>query len=71
LLPANPPFTRQLTRPERPGPIARLQDPELTTRVREALGAGRFDQVFAAGSGLSQRQAATAAREHSTGAPAS
>ena len=52
-------------------PIARPQDPQLATRVREALGADRFDQVFAAGSGLSQRQAVAAVREHSTGAPAS
>ena len=52
-------------------PIARPQNPQLATRARETLGADRFDQVFAVGFGLSQRQAAAAAREHSTSAPAS
>jgi predicted ATPase len=52
-------------------PIARPQDPQLATRVREALDADRFDQLFAAGSRLSQRQAAAAIREHNAGAPAS
>ena len=36
-------------------------DPELAAQVRQALGEDRFDQVFAAGSRLSQREAVAAA----------
>ena len=36
---------------------------ELVARVREALGADRFDELFAAGSRLNRREAVAAARE--------
>jgi hypothetical protein len=42
---------------------SQLREPgELVSHVREALGAARFDQVFAAGARLNQRDAAAAAR---------
>lgn len=43
-------------------PVHRRGESDLVTRVRHALGADRFDRVFAAGSELSQREAVAAAR---------
>jgi len=43
-------------------PILRPGDADLVAQVRQALGADRFDQVFAAGARLTQREAVTAAR---------
>ena len=48
-------------------PTLRHAEAELTTQLRQTLGAEQFDQAFSAGSGLSQREAVTAARSrHST-----
>ena len=44
-------------------PILRQAEAELVAQVRQALGAGRFDQVFAAGARLTQREAVAAARD--------
>ena len=44
-------------------PILRRGEAELVAQVRQALGTGRFDQVFAAGSRLTQRDAVAAARD--------
>jgi hypothetical protein len=55
-------------------PMLRQGEAELVTRIRQPLGADRFDQAFAAGTRLSQRDAVAAARDRSgggTGAPAS
>ena len=42
------------------------------TRIREALGQDRFDELFAAGSRLNQQDAVTAARDrHGEGVRAS
>jgi len=38
---------------------------ELEARVRQALGTKRFDELSAAGAGLSQREAATAVKDTS------
>jgi hypothetical protein len=46
----------------RPWPVLRSGEDELTDRIRQALGADRFDQVFASGAQLSQRAAAAAVR---------
>jgi tetratricopeptide (TPR) repeat protein len=43
-------------------PTLRPAEAEQTAQLRQALGAERFDQAFSAGSGLSQREAVTAAR---------
>jgi len=43
-------------------PTLRPAEAELVTEVRQMLGAERFDQAFSSGSGLSQREAVTAAR---------
>jgi len=43
-------------------PVLRRGEDELTDRIRQALGADRFDQVFASGARLSQREAAAAVR---------
>ena len=44
-------------------PILRPEEAEVVAQVRQALGAGRFDQVFAAGARLTQREAVAAARD--------
>jgi hypothetical protein len=43
-------------------PTLRHAEAELVAQLRQTLGAERFDQAFSAGSGLSQRDAVTAAR---------
>ena len=43
-------------------PMLRRGEAELVAQVRQTLGADRFDQAFAAGSGLSQREAVAAVR---------
>ena len=43
-------------------PTLRHAEAELVAQLRQTLGAERFDQAFSAGSGLSQREAVTAAR---------
>ena len=43
-------------------PTLRYAEAELVARLRQTLGAERFDQAFSAGSGLSQREAVTDAR---------
>jgi predicted ATPase len=43
-------------------PTLRHAEAELVAQLRQMLGAERFDQAFSAGSGLSQREAVTAAR---------
>jgi tetratricopeptide (TPR) repeat protein len=49
-------------------PMLRRGEAELVTQIRQALGAERFDQVFASGAGLSQREAAAAVRRRPEGA---
>jgi predicted ATPase len=44
---------------------------DLATQIRQALGADRFDQVYAAGVRLSRREAMAAARDQRTGTRAS
>jgi predicted ATPase len=44
-------------------PLLRRGEAELIAQVRQALGADRFDQVFAAGSRLSQQEAVAAIRD--------
>jgi predicted ATPase/class 3 adenylate cyclase len=44
-------------------PILRPEEAKVVAEVRQALGAGRFDQVFAAGARLTQREAVAAARD--------
>ena len=44
-------------------PILRQAETELVTQVRQALGAGRFGQVFAAGSRLTQQEAVAAVED--------
>jgi len=44
-------------------PVLRQGDAELAAKVRQALGPGRFDQVFAAGTRLTQQEAVAAARD--------
>ena len=44
-------------------PLLRRGGAELTAQLREALGADRFDQVYAAGSRLNQREAVAAVRD--------
>jgi len=43
-------------------PILRRGEADLTAQIRQALGTERFDQAFASGSRLSQREAAAAVR---------
>jgi hypothetical protein len=38
-------------------PLLRRMEADLVAQIRQGLGAGRFDQVFSAGSWLTQRQA--------------
>jgi predicted ATPase len=42
-------------------PLARQVEADLVARVRQRLGAGRFDEAFSAGSALNQREAAAKA----------
>jgi hypothetical protein len=44
-------------------PLLRRGEAELVAQVRQALGADRFDQVYAAGSRLSQQEAVAAVRD--------
>ena len=44
-------------------PHLRLVEAELVAQVRQKLGAGRFDQAFTAGSGLTQREAVAIVRD--------
>ena len=50
-------------------PILRPGEAELVAQVRQALGADRFDQVFATGARLTQREAVAAARAGTAPAP--
>jgi len=43
-------------------PVPRRGEAEVADQIREALGADRFDQAFAAGSRLNRREAVAAAR---------
>ena len=53
-------------------PALRRGEDELRTRIREALGPDRFEDVFAAGTELTQREAIAVARDlHAAGAPSS
>jgi hypothetical protein len=51
-------------------PMLRRGEAKLVTQIRQAVGADRFDQLYAAGSRLNQRQAVAAVRDRH-GAPAS
>jgi hypothetical protein len=44
-------------------PLLRREEAELVAQVRQALGADRFDQLYAAGSPLSQQEAVAAVRD--------
>ena len=44
-------------------PMLRPTETELTAQLRQVLGADRFDQAFAAGSRLNQREAVAAVRD--------
>ena len=44
-------------------PHLRQVEAELVAQVRQRLGAGRFDQAFTAGSGLTQREAVAIVRD--------
>jgi predicted ATPase len=48
-------------------PMLRQGETELAAQIRQTLGASRFDQVYAAGARLNQRQAAAAARDQCAG----
>jgi predicted ATPase len=52
-------------------PEPRRGEADLATQLRQALGAGRFDQVHAAGARLSRREAVAAARDQRTATRAS
>jgi hypothetical protein len=45
-------------------PAERRQEADVTAQIRQALGAGRFDQAHAAGARLNRRDAAAAARDN-------
>ena len=45
------------------GPHLRKLEAELVARVRQKLGAARFDQAFTFGSGLTQQQAVALVRD--------
>jgi predicted ATPase len=49
-------------------PVLRRGEADLAAQIRRALGTDRFDQVFASGTGLSQREAAAAVRRRPDGA---
>jgi predicted ATPase len=56
----------------RPWPMLRRREEALVSEIREALGADRFEEVFAAGSQLNQQDAVAAVGgTHSAGAAAS
>ena len=56
----------------RPWPALRANAVNAHARIREALGPGRFDELFAAGAALSQKQAVAAVRDrHRTDTQAS
>jgi hypothetical protein len=42
--------------------MLRRGEAELVAQIRQTLGTDRFDQAFAAGSGLNQREAVAAVR---------
>jgi hypothetical protein len=44
-------------------PAVARQEADLAARIRQALGAGQFDQAYAAGGRLSRRDAVAAARD--------
>jgi hypothetical protein len=44
-------------------PLLRPEETELVAQVRQALGADRFDELYAAGSRLSQQEAVAAVRD--------
>jgi hypothetical protein len=44
-------------------PLLRREEAELVAQVRQALGADRFNQVFAAGARLNRREAVAAVRD--------
>jgi predicted ATPase len=44
-------------------PLLRREEAELVAQVRQALGAGRFDEMYATGSRLSQQEAVATARD--------
>ena len=46
-------------------PMLRRGETELVAQVRQTLGAAKFGEVFAAGTGLSQREAVSAVRNRS------
>jgi hypothetical protein len=48
--------------------MLRRSEAELVAQIRQALGGEQFDQAFADGSALSQREAVAAARAGSTAA---
>ena len=50
-------------------PHLRRVEAELVDQVRHSLGAGRFDQAFTAGSGLTQREAVAIVRDQRAPAP--
>jgi hypothetical protein len=51
--------------------LVQQEEAELVAQAREALGTDRFDEVYAAGSRLSQQDAVAAVRDrHGTPAPA-
>jgi hypothetical protein len=52
---------------QRAWPMLRRGEAQLTAHVREARGADRFGETYAAGSRLSQREAAAAARSAGAG----
>ena len=54
---------------QRPWPMLRRGEAELAADIREALGAERFGVTYAAGSRLSQREAAAAARSQAVAPP--
>jgi hypothetical protein len=45
-------------------PMVRQPETQLQAEIRQALGADRFDERFAAGTRLSRRAAVTAVRDH-------
>jgi predicted ATPase len=50
-------------------PMLRRGEADLVAQVRQALGAAKFSQVFAAGTRLSQREAVSAVRDRRSTAP--
>jgi Tetratricopeptide repeat len=56
----------------RPWPMLRRGEDELMTKLRQALGPDRFEEAFAAGTRLNQREAIAAAQDtHAAGVPTS